>query len=293
MNLLEALEVIETYRKSYKNFIAVIWNAKSKKNIVNVTLKDGTKYNWGKTAVFLYPQYLYIRENNLKDYFTGKSEYLRFKYKDKELFFKDCMYNGDLFGVFVNEDYKFLNVRNCDVIDIGMNIGDSSIYFSLNGARKVVGLEPYPYSFSSAEKNIKLNNIKNIIALNAGYGKDSKIIIDTNKKSNAGSDLTTSDNGKEVLIYSLKTLLDKYEIENAVLKMDCEGCEYNLLYEEDDVLRRFNIIQIEYHYGYEKLKEKLKKCGFNVTYTKPKKTYGEFASNPNMMVGWIYARLIK
>jgi len=50
-----------------------------------------------------------------------------------------------------------------------MNIGDSAIYFALNGAKRIIGLEPYPYAFSYAEKNIKLMIIKNIILFNACY----------------------------------------------------------------------------------------------------------------------------
>jgi GT2 family glycosyltransferase len=52
------------------------------------------------------------------------------------------------------KEYSFLNVVNRDVIDIGMNIGDSTIYFALNGARRVIGLEPYPYAFSYAKINV-------------------------------------------------------------------------------------------------------------------------------------------
>ena len=63
----------------------------------------------------------------------------------------------------------------------GMNIGNSAIYFALNGAKRVIGLESYPYAFSYAEKNIKLNNLNNIILLNAGYSKDSTILIDDKK----------------------------------------------------------------------------------------------------------------
>ena len=81
-------------------------------------------------------------------------------------------------AVFFKEEYKFLDIKDRDVIDIGMNIGDSSIYFSINGAKRVIGVEPYPYTFSIAEKNVKLNEIKNIILLNAGYGQDSTVIIE-------------------------------------------------------------------------------------------------------------------
>jgi FkbM family methyltransferase len=69
-------------------------------------------------------------------------------------------------------------MKERDVIDVGMNIGDSSIYFSINGANRVIGLETSPYAFSLAEKNVTLNRLNNVILLNAGYGKDSITSID-------------------------------------------------------------------------------------------------------------------
>ena len=79
-----------------------------------------------------------------------------------------------------------------------------------------------------------------------------------------------------------------FNIKEAVLKMDCEGCEYNLLNEDRDTIRRFKRIQIEYHYGYEELYNYLKDNNFDVKYTEPRSVYNSYASNPNMKVGYIY-----
>jgi hypothetical protein len=84
----------------------------------------------------------------------------------------------------------------------------------------------------------------------------------------------------------MKTLLDTYNLNSALLKMDCEGCEYNLLNEGNETLRRFERMQIEYHYGYEKLKNKFEEAGFKVKCTEP--VLG--ADNKNMHMGYIYAR---
>ena len=45
-------------------------------------------------------------------------------------------------------------------------------------------------------------------------------------------------------------------------------------------------MQIEYHYGYEKLKNKLEEAGFKVKYTQP--VLG--ADNKNMHMGYIWAK---
>ena len=210
-------------------------------------------------------------------------------YKEVPILLYPARYS-DPDAVFFYEEYKFLNVKDRDVIDIGMNIGDSALYFSINGAKRVIGLEPYPYAFSFAEKNVKLNGINNIILLNAGYGKDSNVIIDPEIISSSGSSLISSVKGKNVPILSLKTLIDKYNIKSAILKMDCEGCEYALLNEDDEVFNHIEMIQIEYHYGYEELVKKLKNCGFDVKYTEPHKFYNSEAENQDMYVGYIYAK---
>ncbi|MGC9080049.1 MAG: FkbM family methyltransferase, partial [Nanopusillaceae archaeon] len=153
-----------------------------------------------------------------------------------------------------------------DVIDIGMNIGDSSIYFSLNGAKRVIGLEPYPYAFSLANKNLKLNNINNVIILNAGYGKDSEIIIDADKISSNSSSLMASTKGIKIPILSLKTLFDQYKISNAVVKMDCEGCEFDLILNDYENIRKFENLIFEYH-------PKIAKKPIDILLNKLKKDY--------------------
>ncbi len=128
--------------------------------------------------------------------------------------------------------------------------------------------------------------------MNAGYGEDGLIKVRTDVKNTHGTDLNSSNEGSEIRTISLKTLLKEYDYESPVLKMDCEGCEYNLLKEDNDTIEKFKRIQIEYHYGYEKLKDKLENCGFVVSYTKPLHLYNKDASNPNMVIGQVYAKLL-
>jgi len=216
---------------------------------------------------------------------------ISFHYKNHFVIIDPARFS-DLGATFFKEEYSFLQVKDKDVIDVGMNIGDSAIYFTLNGAKRIIGLEPYPYAFSYAEKNIKLNKLNNVILLNAGYGKDAKILVDDKKISTGGSSLISSNSGKEIPIYSMKTLFQMYKIKNAIVKMDCEGCEYALLEEDDETLKNIDMIQIEYHYGYSELVEKLKKAGFYVEYTEPIYYYNKETENPKMLIGYIYAKRI-
>ena len=109
--------------------------------------------------------------------------------------------------------------------------------------------------------------------MNAGYGQDGTIKVNPDVKSTVGSDLKAFSVGVDIKILSLQTIFKDYNIDNAVLKMDCEGCEYNLLKEDNDTLKKFKRIQIEYHHGYKKLKEKLEDAGFTVTYSEPRKFF--------------------
>ena len=76
-----------------------------------------------------------------------------------------------------------------------------------------------------------------------------------------------------------------------MLKMDCKGCEYNLLEESKEIIRQFNRIVIEYHNGYKSLKIKLEEFGFNVSFTEPYIGYDE-TNIKILFKGYIYAKRI-
>jgi FkbM family methyltransferase len=189
-----------------------------------------------------------------------------------------CLINEQFFS----EQYNFSEIKNRDVIDIGANIGDSPIYFALNGAKKVYAYEPFPYAYNMAKKNIKANNLQGkIVLLNQGVGeKESNIYFEKEYVSDGGASITaeTGKTGKgpnhsvKVGITTLKSMVEKYNISGALLKSDCEGAEYGiLLFAEDKTLRAFDEIILEYHMGYLNIKKRLEQAGFVVEITKPVK----------------------
>mgnify|MGYP001559695958 FL=1 len=55
-------------------------------------------------------------------------------------------------------------------------------------------------------------------------------------------------------------------MDQAILKMDCEDCEYESILSSDmKTIQSFSHILIEYHHGHEKLKTKLESCRFHVS----------------------------
>lgn len=217
--------IIKEYKSLYNNYYSVLFKLyfmrvrrqhNDKMNIFLI-LKDGQRINttYGNATTF---SRLHNYENSNISNLSLKCNGISFYYKNKQVLL-DIPNFSDIESVFFREDYKFLNANNVDIIDIGMNLGDSAIYFAVNGAKRVIGLEPYPYIYSFAERNIKMNKFDNIIPLNAGYGNDSYITVNATKITGTGESLKTSNNGIKISIYSLKTLINKYKIGNAMLKM--------------------------------------------------------------------------
>jgi FkbM family methyltransferase len=199
--------------------------------------------------------------------------------------------NGDILGVFVGQAYSFLPVKEKTVIDVGANIADSAIYFAVKGAKRVIALEPFLQNYEIAKKNILLNNLSDKIdILLAGCSsKSTHIIIDPDEKSNGLSHITPHSNGIMIPLFTLEDLVLRASSEQLVLKIDCEGCEYDsILSTPSEVLMNFSHIQIEYHHGYRDLKEKLEKSGFEVR-IKPPLFEKSRVYNKGAYVGYIYA----
>jgi FkbM family methyltransferase len=180
---------------------------------------------------------------------------------------------GEIIDIFFNKIYEFLPVQGNIVVDIGANIGDSCIYFALRGASKVIAIEPFPRNYDAAKNNIEINGLTDKISLKLSgcTSKAGFVNIDPLHMSDHSSRLVDFGQGVKIPLVTLQDILDENKIsEKIVLKMDCEGCEYDtILFSGDDTLRSFSHIQIEYHNGYRNLKEKLENYGFNVSVTKP------------------------
>jgi FkbM family methyltransferase len=194
--------------------------------------------------------------------------------KKRKVELYDALSNGELFEIFFDKIYDFLPVHGKTVIDIGANIGDSCVYFALRGSSKIIAIEPFPRNYKFAKENIDVNGFTDRITLQlAGCGPESReITIDPLYKSNDRSSLLEFKQGIKIPLFTLRDILMDNNVSRGevVLKMDCEGCEYDtILSSTPDTLRFFSHIQLEYHLGYKNLKEKLEKCGFHVSITKP------------------------
>jgi hypothetical protein len=83
---------------------------------------------------------------------------------------------------------------------------------------------------------------------------------------------------------TLVKLTGEYGINEGVLKIDCEGCEYAVLGGTPiETLKRFKEVMIEYHGSPRPLVKKLVEAGFRVTVMPP------WTIMNNLPVGFIHA----
>jgi FkbM family methyltransferase len=185
-------------------------------------------------------------ENTIKSLKSGWTYYKNYWEKNNVKFKHIYLSTYEIF----EEDYNFLNVKDKNVLDIGAFVGDSPIYFILKGAKKVYAIEPHPDAYKEMLENIKLNNMEDkIIPINMGinYEKD-YIFINTKNLAQAASSFFNSNNiGIKVPAGKLSDIIDKYNIDTQILKMDCEGCEYDIILKDYDTIKEFDEIGFEYH----------------------------------------------
>jgi methyltransferase, FkbM family len=157
-----------------------------------------------------------------------------------------------IYQVFDCGEYEPSNAEGRVVVDVGAFIGDSAIYFALKGAKRVIAIEPHPSAFAEMLDNIRLNNMENvIIPINAGLAsKPGKICVENVDVSNTYNIYhRPGDCSNTVPAVTLSDLMDKFGIDpnDAVLKMDCEGCEYDIILNDYEHVKLFKELIFEYH----------------------------------------------
>lgn len=174
-------------------------------------------------------------------------------------------------GIFAEEfgeyPYNFKNIgKNKVIIDIGSNVGDTVLDFASKGLN-VYGFEPVKELYEISLKNRELNpSLKDRIHLfnNGVSSKKGFISID---KMDSTVDYINSKDSYEVEIITLDDIIQNNNIEPNLLKMDCEGCEFDII--RNTNLNNFEEIILEHHAGFKNdnyldLVDILKKQGFNV-----------------------------
>lgn len=183
--------------------------------------------------------------NQMKDEIvtiTNLEDEREFKFLNKEIF---TIFESFFYGEY--ENIPYCN-SNKNLIDIGANLGDTALYFA-NKGYDVIAFEPLPNICEIAYKNIELNPQykEKIRFINKAVSyKKGKITIsyDNNNSASAG-EFKKFNNEIEVETITIEDILQEYQIKPDILKIDCEGCEVNII--KNSNLSMFSEIIMEYH----------------------------------------------
>ena len=128
----------------------------------------------------------------------------------------------------VTRSYGWLDCEGRKVLDVGCNIGAFARMAVDKGASKVMGFEPELENYDLAALNCPEADIYQG-ALISGDEQSISFYLSTSGK-NPGNYSTTEFRGRKkitVLTRKFQTVLDQFQPD--VIKMDCEGSEYDLL----------------------------------------------------------------
>ncbi len=188
-----------------------------------------------------------------------------------------------IYEVFIEEVYRYCCLRDTVFIDIGMNSGISTLYYARDPlVKKVYSFELFQPTFLLGMQNLNLNEpyAQKVNAFN--YGLSNKEFTTTldyslSRKGRMGlkglpDDEHFTDTRKEVVSVKdisviFKNILAESGNMDVVVKMDCEGEEYNLIesLSQSGLLGKLTILIIEWHYVRPaEIEDHLKKFDFHV-----------------------------
>jgi FkbM family methyltransferase len=170
---------------------------------------------------------------------------------------------ANLYITFVDEQYGALGVSEKIVADIGASYGDTAIYFALKGARKVYAYEPVPWVAEILEKNVRLNNLSDIVKVYpyaVSNDKGEAVLIASKTATDAASLYYNHKDTKAIRVYVQKVTPP---LEANVVKFNCEGCEYDIILKWLKN-RIYDEMIIKYHEDCRQLVRKLKELGYKV-----------------------------
>lgn len=221
---------------------------------------------------------------------------------------EDEYYNT--YDAMVNQiwDYAISNGREDIILDVGMNIGDTVLYFlNKKNVKKVYGYEPFHKTYADAAENLGgyLQSAERVEIFpygisdesawrTIGYNKDmscgQSTIAEIREDAyawyqNAGLVKSEYEEQEKIQVKDAAAvflpIMQKHSDCNMILKMNCEGEEYSIIKRlaEEKLLGQFTVVMLEWHYkGKESITRYLEETGF---------TY--WCNDKNDQMGLIYA----
>lgn len=180
-------------------------------------------------------------------------------------------------NVWIIEEYKRegFEIKDCDIIiDIGAHVGFFALYASQYcRSGRIFCFEPIKESFDLLVENIKMNNLTNVNCSNkAVYAQNKNVRVYLSNDQAAHSIYGNGDKYIDVNAMTLSDILNTNNIKTCdLLKMDCEGSEYEIFQStSDEYINRIQKICLEYHImkndheSLHSLKNRVSSLGFQV-----------------------------
>lgn len=180
---------------------------------------------------------------------------------------------GNFYEILCRQMYEYdSSSTDIIVLDIGMNSGLASLFFaSKEFVNRVYSYEPFPSTVKDAQENFRLNKLfsEKIIVTNAGISNKNATVsvpffetgamqasVNEDFINRYHTNIQRSQNTIEIQLRDIKeVILEIIETENIigdrklVLKIDCEGEEYNIIerLNECNLLNKISAFLIEWH----------------------------------------------
>ena len=233
---------------------------------IAILLRSRKKFkNW-----YLYPLiYLNIIKRGFVTFKTNSGLKMKIRVKSTDLM--------QLTTIWLTREYEaadFEIKENDTIIDVGGHIGLFMLFceqFCHKG--KIYCFEPASDNYKIFLDNTKLNNFKNVFPFNIAVSKqDGKIPLYLNDDTSGHSIFLKNSNSIQVDSITLQKIFDLNNIEKCnLLKLDCEGSEYEIIDSlPESYFSMIDKMIIEYHFAekYPKLLtnliKKLERTSFSV-----------------------------
>jgi FkbM family methyltransferase len=164
--------------------------------------------------------------------------------------------------VWVNEcygQYPFSAAQHSTVVDIGAHVGVFTLWAASRGPGvRVIAVEPSPENFSFLRRNVQASGLTNVSLLQCACAGQSGTLSLYARGPAALDTLYTHDNygssfrpRATVSVITLDELFARFNVQAChLLKLDCEGAEYEILFNAtENALRKIQNIVMEYHQG--------------------------------------------
>ena len=158
------------------------------------------------------------------------------------------------------------------VLDVGANVGDFTMQAARNCPRgRVIAVEPVSEHARMIALQTLLNRVENVVCVPVALG-NREGEIEIHIEGGHSSAYWGEGKSEKVRLTTLAQLLLELRIERVtLLKLDCEGAEWDILPAAEEILPRIQQICMEFHcdrdWTQEKLASWLRERGYKVWHT--------------------------